>query len=504
MKKIFLAIIATAFFFTSCEIETDLEVENFKDPGYSQVLSNSEDLEKILVGSFTRVIDIQTTTRSIGYLLQADQLTTTNNVLQFWHFAFQPRKQFVNSPNFYGIQFATVPWNSAYDGIRGANHVIRWIEGENNPFIIDGVDKSEEALASAYFIKGMAEGTLSSVFDKAYIVNWDSTLEELQVQRPASELLAAAISDLDKAIALTNSAKSSFSNSYMINITLDKTRFSQVINSFAARIIMSAPTTKAEALNTDFAKALTYANNGITSDFSIKTKPGSWYSGIVHWGEYYFSSRDAAYIQADIKIHHLMDSSYPQDYPDAGILAPVTSADPRTSYFTYGTSFGILSAARDRSLFSNYRTSRWNKAKIFIGSDSNYDNMVFLKAELDYIKAEATLKTAGPAAAAAILNSSPRKTIGGITTGSSYAEVMKALHYEYSVELQLAGSGYIQWSFMKRNDLLQLGTQTLMPIPVTELESQGILDVYTFGGATATGVGTALTQGWKDESSYNQ
>ena len=37
-----------------------------------------------------------------------------------------------------------------------------------------------------------------------------------------------------------------------------------------------------------------------------------------------------------------------------------------------------------------------------------------------------------------------------------------------------------------------------------DAKSQGILDVYTFGGATATGVGTALTQGWKDESSYNQ
>jgi len=505
MKKSFLIIVASALLFASCEVETELDVLNYNSPGYNQVLSNANDLENILGGAFETAINIQVTSTSLNFMLQADQLTTTNNSRDFWQSAFQPRRQFVNSPGSSNPS-AVSCWNRAYDAIRGANHVIRWIEGENKPFLIDDQDKSQEALASAYFVKAMAEGSISNIYDKGYIVNWDSTLDELQEQRSAADVLAKSIQDFDKAIAITEAAPAGFSNDYMINITLDKARFLQVINSFAARTLISGPSTKAEALNTDFTKVLAYANKGMTTDFMITTKVGVWWSSIIDWAAWYYARFDSAYLQADIKIQHLMDSNYPKDYPDTGILAPAVTTDPRgADYFTYGTSFGFLNAARDRSLFSNYRSSRWNNATNSISNDPNYDNPLFLKAEIDFIKAEATLKTAGAPAAAAILNSSVRNTVGLITTGSTYAEVMRALHYEYAVELQLSGSAYLAWSFMKRNDLLQKGTNTLMPIPAGELEAQGISEVYTFGGQSSIGsVGTASTDGWKNDASYNQ
>lgn len=509
MKKIIYILILSLITTYSCDdLSGDLDIENFNDAEYNDVLSNPDDLERILAGAYTDAMNVHVSSFSVSFLLQADQLTTTNNSRDWWQFAFQPRKQFVNSPSSRGISTAERFWTYSYSAIKGANHIIRWIEGENKPYIVNDVDKSEEALASAYFIKGFSEGNIATIYDRGYIVNWDSTDAQLKEQHTREEMLAKALEDINKGISLTEAASSSFSTNYLVNTPLNKSKFIELMNSFAARMLISFPATKQEALNTDFNQVLAYANKGLSSDFYVKTRvPYVWYSYVARSVARYLTAwGNAAPVQTDLKVIHLMDPNYPKEYPDTGILPPATSSDPRLDdYFAYTESFGYLNADRDRTLFSNYRSSRWNNEANDIGNDPDFDNPIFLKAELDYIKAEATLKTAGPAAAASILNNSVRKTIGGITTGNTYPEVMKALHYEYAVELQLSGSGIIQWSFMKRNDLLRKGSMTLIPIAASELESLGISESYTFGGLQNVGkLGTASTDGWLDENSYNQ
>lgn len=499
MKKIFLLL--SVLFLTSCEINTDLDVENYNDADYNAVLSNATDLEKILESAYTDILTVDQGSGALSYMLNADQITSTNKFRDFWGFAQQPRKQFDSSKSYDGWRTNVWSWNGIYSAIKGANHIIRWIEGDQKPFIIDGVDKSKEALASAYMIKGMAEGFLALIFDKGYLVSWNTPVNEASTQKAYTEILPQAISDLDKAIQVANSA-STFNSTYMVDTALNKTKFVQLVNSYAARFLIGTPRTKAEAKNTDFTKVLSYASNGITSDFMIPTKVGVWYSYLIDWGTYFIAS--AGYLPVDQKVMHLMDSSQPKDYPEAPTVLPaMTTSDSRASYFNYrGSNFGWLRADRDRSLFSSYFSYRW-----YNNNDLNvagYMNPVFMKAEIDYIKAEATLKSSGVAGAVTHLNNSPRGT-SGVSTGSTYADVMKALHYEYAVELHFSGGAFSQWTFMRRNDLLQKGSFTMMPIPSSELEAQGISELYTFGGVNNVGQeGTASTDGWKNEASYNE
>ncbi len=508
MKKIYSILAISIFLFYGCE--TDLDIDNVNRPDYNQVISNASDLEKIIIGGHKSIVTIDFSATALGFMLMSDQMTTTNAINGFYQFAQQPRLQYVNTPTSSVRLAASSCWGRAYKAIKAANHIIKWIEGEKNDFIVKGIDKSVEALASAYFIKGAAEGALARVYDKAYLVNWDSSIEELLKTRDISEISASSIVNYDRAIAVMTTATDSFNNTYFLENSMNKATFLQYINSYAARTLISSPRSKAEAKNLDYAKVLSYANNGFKADFYIPVvNQYIWYPSFMHLGSYRFPSTGAGYLQVDVKVQHLLDPNYlgiNKDYPDTGILPKAVATDPRgDDYFEYNRSFGILRESRNRSLFSNYRIKRWDTNGFNAQNQPGFQVPIFLKAEIDYIRAEATLKSQGAVAAAAILNSSVRKTVGKITTGSTYEEVMKALHYEYAVELYLTGSAYLQWSFMKRNDLLQEGTPTMMPIPANQLEAIGISETYTFGGIKAVGtLGTASTKGWKDEKNYKE
>ncbi len=490
----------------SCSIETDLDVENNNNGNYKKVLSNVKDLEKILESSYLDMLNMTHSTSSLFYLLNADQITSTNKARDFWGFSFQPRKIFGNFVGYDGENAAKRCWQNGYSAIKGANHIVRWIEGEKKPFISGKINKRDEALASAYLIKGISEGYLSMTYDNAYILDYNTSLTEASKKTSYVDMAQRALKNIDKAIEIASNSKASFSVPYMVSHTMNKELFIQFANSMAARILISVPRTKAEAKKTDFSKVLSYANKGITSDFMIPTKVGVWYSYVIDWATYVVSG--AGYLPVDQKIIHLIDpEKQPKDYPKDKdkVLPAIVSNDKRVEkYLVYrGGNFGYLNPTRDRSLFSSYSQKRW-----YNNNDLNqegYQNPVLLKAEIDYIKAEATLKTSGAAAAVAIMDQSVRKIVGKMSTGNTYSEVLKALHYEYSFELNLAGGGHHQWAFMRRNDLLQKGAFTMMPIPASELEAQGVTTTYSFGGVNNVGKkGTASTDGWKDDSSYNE
>ncbi|QOD62279.1 RagB/SusD family nutrient uptake outer membrane protein [Polaribacter haliotis] len=490
MKKIISYLVfSTMLFvsFTSCE---DLNVENINQADRERALAEDSDVISLLDGATTNVFAHIIGFSGIYMDNLADQSTTTNAYVSFWSFANQPREQINNSPTNADLgNHVGNSWGSLNSYINSANTIITLIEIDGKQLFNEGVDVTNQKLSAAYFVKGLAQGYLSLIYDKAFIVNPDTDLSALEFST-YQEVMAASITNLEKSVQLAgNSATLRLHDSY----TLPNALYKQVANSFMAKITIGNARTKAEAANTDKAKVLAYVNAGITADFTPPTKQSVLFNNLQDWRTFFISGQ--GYLPTDIKVMHFLDSNYPVDYPTDPniILDPVQSNDPRVDYFEYNSAFGFLRESRGRYLFTNY----FNVRK-FSGNNRNVEGIpldIFTLAELQYIKAEVS----SPADAAAILDASPRGTVGNITTPGTATEVEKALLYEYSVELDLNASIGTHWFYMRRNDMLQEGTPLHYPIPASELEIIGE-EFYTFGGTANIGSeGTASgANSWKN------
>jgi hypothetical protein len=337
------------------------------------------------------------------------------------------------------------------------------------------------------------------IYDKAYIVNPDTDVNALEFSS-YTEVLAAAVENIENAITLANTYGSNFEyNLYVGSDPIGLSQFVEIANSYLARFSIAIARTDSEAQGLDYNKILEYANQGLNSNFYPLSSENVFFNNFQDWSLFTLGD-GAGYMPTDIKIQHLFDPSYPTDYPtDSTILPAATSNDSRlTMYYEYvGSAFGFLRESRGRELFSSYRHIRF-----FNDNDENADGLpveVFSKAEIDYIKAECYYRMSDYPSAVTMLNTSPRMTVGGQNTTPAKDNVRNALLYENSIELDLNAGIATSWAFMRRHDLLQAGSPTMFPVPASELEvSQS--EIYTFGGESNAGeIGSASgSNDWRE------
>ena len=486
MKKVIYLV--TALLIVSCSQE-EFNIGNPNQADASRVLANAADFQNFNISNHTTMLTGQIDFSGIYLRGSADQFSTTNAFRGFWDYCDQPRRQVLNTTANDDLQFqAAGPWIDFNGVINNANIVINNIENDGGEVIVSGTDVTQQELAAAYFDKGVAQGYLSMLYDKAYIVNPDTDPNALEFST-YQELLDAAIANITTAIGL---ATGSFEYTiYASGPALDATTFTQLANSYMARFSIGVARTDAEAQGLDYNQILTYANNGITEDFFPPALETVFFNNFQDWS--LFDLGPAGYMPTDQKILHLFDPTYDTDYPtdESIVLDPAVTDDPRLDlYYTYvGAEFGFLRASRGRQLFSSYKT-----IKFFNGNDQNQTGLpvqIFSKAEIDYIKAECYYRQGNYGAAVTALDASPRMTVGMQSTTAAGPNVLNAILYEVSIELDLQAGIAVPWAFMRRHDMLQAGTLTMYPVPASELEITQD-EIYTFGGPSAAGeVGTA-------------
>lgn len=435
---------------------------------------------------------------AVGLAALADQTTVTNRVQEWWDFAKEPRITLNNTQSYAGASHFSYAYDVFYKANLNANIILEGLASGGKGVDAQGKDRTQEIYAIAYLIKGISQGYLGIIYDRGVVADKNlGVAGELALPNSYKELIESATGYFDKAIAAANAASSFTLSDFYINVIADKTKFIQLANSLAARLLASLPRDKAEsqALGSAFwNKVLAYANAGLTSDFISSFVTGGYYNYNVHYA--LTEAGGGPYLPADIKVAYLADKTgtYPNSYPldESVVLAPVQTDDARfTSYFKYGTNFGYLRVDRGRNLFSNYKHNRWSQG----GANPNttritgYPNPVFLFEELRLLKAEAKMWLGDLPGAAAELNASNADRIskGGLPAiGATEAEIRKTLHYEYAISIDLAGGAANPWTFMRRNNLLQKGTPTEFPIPEQQLLLTGDA-IYTFGGLSEAG-----------------
>lgn len=500
MKNLFYLTLLCVVLITGCSQE-DFNIPNTNEPDGASVLANSNDFQNFNISNHTTLFSEQVGFNAVYFRGLADQFTTTNAFRGFWDYCIQPRIAVNNQTSNDDLGFqAGGPWDGFNGVINNANTVIKNILFDDNKVILDdGSDITNQELSAAYFDKGLGLGYLSMIYDKAYIVNPDTDVNALEFSS-YTEVLAAAVENIENAITLANTYGSNFEyNLYVGSDPIGLSQFVEIANSYLARFSIAIARTDSEAQGLDYNKILEYANQGLNSNFYPLSSENVFFNNFQDWSLFTLGD-GAGYMPTDIKIQHLFDPSYPTDYPtDSTILPAATSNDSRlTMYYEYvGSAFGFLRESRGRELFSSYRHIRF-----FNDNDENADGLpveVFSKAEIDYIKAECYYRMSDYPSAVTMLNTSPRMTVGGQNTTPAKDNVRNALLYENSIELDLNAGIATSWAFMRRHDLLQAGSPTMFPVPASELEvSQS--EIYTFGGESNAGeIGSASgSNDWRE------
>lgn len=501
MKKInnlFAVLFTAVLIFSHLGCSDDaFDIENVNEPDAKRALAQAEDVENLLLGAFRDFFRTSSGFAAIFPNLIADQTSTTNAYRAFWDFSKEKDGKIAiyNHPTNQNPHAYTIPFADYNANIQTANSILGLI-ASGTTYEISDEDVTDKFKAICLATRGLSMGTLGGLYDKGYVVTEESDLTALELQ-PYGDLIDQSIKDIDEAISTINSLGSGATFELHSGVDLSAATVIEVLNSFAAKIMMSRARTAQEASSLDYTKIIAYAEKGISTDFKPDSLEDVFFSNLQDWSTYTLAD-GAGYLPCDIKIPHLMDKTgtYPDSYPTdaAVILDPVDTDDARISYFGYASAFGYLRESRGRWLFTNYKNNRF-----YTANDRNQTGIpvdIFHKSELDYILAEAYLMTNQLSKAKDLLDNSPRVTVGTLpAVNLTEADIKDAIFYEYSIELDLASTIGTQWFFMRRHDLLQKGSPLHYPVPATELELTGV-GFYSFGGNSTEGTASGANS-WR-------
>lgn len=543
LKYLIVILVASAFSLQSC---ADLSVDNLNEPDRDAVLADVENTLKLLNGAYQQVFAGIVTSWAAAPHMLADQATSTNLFRQYWDFAEEPRLRMNNTTSYSATASFSAYWGAMNSGIATANILIDAIVNDEQEFVTDGVNVTDQVLAQAYFIRGIARGYLGLIYDQAYLVdeNTDLTQDPTSFEfSPYTDLIDAAVADIVNAVSSAENAPNFVLNTMPNGAdSWNFAQFSDIAHSYAAKFSAGKARTADEAASMDWGAILSLANKGLGGPEALSSIPdftaqnvgsdGTFANYMADWLNFVVTcssglSSCAGYNPVDVKMAHMLDPEYPTEYPAnlAGATAglePAESDDQRLEYFVYTTNPGFLNPNRNANLYTNYFSLRF-----FANNDwwpASYGVTLFTSVENDLLRAEASLMSSGNSIdAAQILNETPAGTgvmelsidlpanqIGfidynGLSGGHNYLgtesipEIQWALLREYSIEIDQLGGVGTQWFFMRRHDLLQAGTPTHFAVPGSELELLQ-RENYTFGGVDFAGEpGTASgANNWKD------
>lgn len=496
--KLLLLLIVGLVFTQSCKDDL-LEVQNENNPDFAKVYSSGEDLENLASALFNTLYTGMHSSAGVEPMLA----TASDNVSCSWgnfgmrDMSFEPRNNAWNNAPSYSYNANTKYYfDKNYASINTASNIIKAMNG-GVQIGAAGVNNNRTK-AFCRFAQGLGYSNLAMVFDKAFIVDEVTTIDNASINdaKAYGVIATAALKYLDEAIALSTANTFTIPKSWLGTASdISSADFAKICNTYAARALAYTPRNKTELAAVNWSKVKTYADAGITSDFTvIQDGYTNWYAEA---GDYLVYS---GWGVTDMYVVNKMDPTKPAHWDDsASFPYPTPSVNPLDKRMN--TDFEYLpsnwfQAARGYYHFSSVRNKRYD-AMYVAGIGPKPEVM---KAENDMLKAEARVYSSSPdlSGAASIINSSTYVTRGQMPNVAAVAtDLVKAISHERHVEMYTTGCG-LQFFEMRKLDLLQKGTPLHLPLPAKLLETFGVtLPFYTYGTvAKADGINVS-NAGWR-------
>jgi len=489
MKKYKLFILAAAFatFVMGCE---DLEVENLNAPDRATLLSNPSEYPASVNGAYTsfwRAIQLSQPNFPISVMAQGPSMSWGN-----WgarDMGTVPRQALQNNLTYSNRGTWRNPWNGLFATLGPLNSILKIMADDPTIIIPDGTgnDITQQTIANAKAVQGLAMGYLSLSFDEAYIVDENSDPSVLDLQ-PYGAVNDAAIAKLEEAIAMFSGSSYVMDGWFGLSFTGDDA--ANILRGFIAKFEMAQARNAGEAAAVDWTKVLANTANPVGL-----SPVGD--AGFNWWHRLLIQGQDGGWARVSQKVIKLMNPSkpateVPYPWPDGENSFPeITTPDDNrvTTDFTYNEG-NDFSAARGYYFFGNYSYSRYESYR-----SGFTDPMDFLTTEeLGMMRAEALIRTGGSKADAAALINATRVNRGGLaalTGAESDADLLNAITYERIVEFTWHGSMNV-WFYRRmvtpagNTDAgnlyyLEPATARHMPVPADEQSIFG-RPFKTYGG----------------------
>ena len=381
------------------------------------------------------------------------------------------------------------PWNGLFATLGPLNSILKIMADDPTIIIPDGTgnDITQQTIANAKAVQGLAMGYLSLSFDEAYIVDENSDPSVLDLQ-PYGAVNDAAIAKLEEAIAMFSGSSYVMDGWFGLSFTGDDA--ANILRGFVAKFEMAQARNAGEAAAVDWTKVLANTANPVGL-----SPVGD--AGFNWWHRLLIQGQDGGWARVSQKVIKLMNPSkpateVPYPWPDGANSFPeITTPDDNrvTTDFTYNEG-NDFSAARGYYFFGNYNYSRYESYR-----SGFTDPMDFLTTEeLGMMRAEALIRTGGSKADAAALINATRVNRGGLaalTGAESDADLLNAITYERIVEFTWHGSMNV-WFYRRmvtpagNTDAgnlyyLEPATARHMPVPADEQSIFG-RPFKTYGG----------------------
>ncbi len=418
----------------------------------------------------------------------------------------EPRIAWNNSPVNARRGVNENPWRGLYRTISSVNDALMAID---SGLVIGDEERTQRTRAVGKFIQGISHGYLGLYFDQAFIVDEKLALDTVSnpTFHPYTEVIAAAIAQIDTAIAIARQTDFSLPVDSWLYADMTRDQFVALANSFVARLLVYSARTPAERSAVDWNEVIRRIDLGITTDYApvaqvdilwddwkrlvarVRTstrpsdfgRPSYWLlgpadstDGFVDWVRTPVADRVAFQLKTR----------------DRRIQGPTGPSSPGT-YVGYNKN-NIFAVSRGTYRFSHYYFRRYGTGT----SWQEGPEPAMLVSEMDLLKAEALIRLNRPAEAVPLINKTriangelPPVSIDGPPDergcvprkqNGSCGSLWDALRYEKNIE-GLGVSGVIAyfdargWQALPENSILQL------PVPGSELATLQRPN-YTFGG----------------------
>lgn len=470
-----------------------LEIKNQNNPDFAQVLSNGDDLEKLAGGLFVSIYDGEHAYAGVEMMLAvaADNASCSWGNAGMRDMSWEPRDHaWDNSPVYGNAGYTKYTFDKMYAAINTAAQMMKAVDAGVK------VDNEAQVKAFAKFAQGVAYGNLAMVYDRAFIVDETKTVEpKLESAVDYKQVAAAAIGYLNDAIGYCSSSFTIPMAWIGTDADISNNALKAICNTMAARILAYTPRNKTELAAVNWAQVKTYADAGITFDFNvIGDAYTTWYDEA---GDYLVAN---GWGITDMYTVSMMATDQPQHWDDSPSFpyppasAPANIIDNRLNTDFEYVAANWFQAARGYYHFSSYRFGRYDA--LYVNDEGPKPEV--MKAENDMLRAEARAYTNDLAGAAAIINTSTRKTRGNMTdVAADLNAIVDAIHHERFVEMYTTGMG-LQFFEMRKLNLLQKGTPLHLPVPAGTQQTLNVSQpFYTFGYLkNADGIGTS-NGGWR-------
>jgi len=518
-------VVATAL--TACR--DPLAVQNRNNPDRLRVLATATDLETYTAGAFRMMhqgsigANAAGSGGSIASLARASSWEVTAAMANCGYLNFQaiPRTAIDNSR---GNRFNTAILT---DFARQSSAARAAADGLNR-LTLGGVSLPSAAQnarlkAFAWFTLGVALGNLSLVYDSAAIVDPYADLAFVPPLSGYREVAAAALTDLDSALAWASATGTngfSLPSTWINGNALTAAQFIQLVRSYKAHVRADVARTEAEGDAVDWQAVLADASNGITADLQITTQSSPfWGIGVCYWftgsqvtqfiaGMADTSGGYEAWLRAPLgnKVPFLVvtpDRRFPQGTTRAAQRTNSPTTPTGMLYFANRTTGDMDAGPYGTSFYYWYRFWAWWM------NPAGGPYPVFSHNQNDMLQAEAYLRTGNVPAAAALIDlyrmraglpalsgvitalgqpvpggaaCVPRVPVGTGPewTGSTCGDIWEAMKWEFRMENMFIG--YSSWYFPSRRwgDLPE-GTPLHWPVPYQEMDARRH-PFYNLGG----------------------